>query len=414
MNTEQTKAKKRIAFVHDVFPGVGGGGAERITFDLANYLSRQGYEVFVWAYKHNTGSYPARLPVNFRVICLPDPDVYRSQRNACFMADLVRQLHLDVLVSVVNPLIRIREILPEGSSCRYVMANHGKPFWEMTGKIDRRRHHRYRTLLGKWIWWIYDCPRIYGFKVYERRFLRRYRQAYEQADAYVVLCEGYRRELCDRLHLNPANARIWAIPNSERQAEGDMAGRTKRKQVLYVGRMSYDDKRVDRLIRIWSRVWRRMPDWELILLGDGRERSDLEALAARLQAGHLRFEGTTTHVETYYREAAILCLTSTREGWGLCLTEAQAHGVVPVAFDCSSGVHEILAPSGVNGILVSPFDEDAYAAELLGLMRDEERRRVMQRNVVEKSRTYTIESVGEAWLNMLDTIANRAGASAPQ
>jgi len=77
-------------------------------------------------------------------------------------------------------------------------------------------------------------------------------------------------------------------------------------------------------------------------------------------------------------------------------------------------VHEILAPSGVNGILVSPFDEDAYAAELLGLMRDEERRRVMQRNVVEKSRTYTIESVGEAWLNMLDTIANRAGASAPQ
>ncbi len=410
METAKKTNKKRIAFVHETFPGVGGGGSERCTFDLANYLSRQGYEVYVWAHEHDAGRYPARLPVAFRVMELPGPSVHRSKKDARFMAELVRRLQIDVLVSVVHPLLRIRDILPEGSSCRYVMANHSTPFWEVTGKVERRRHYRQRTLLGTLVWWMVDYPRIYGLKTYERRFQRLYRQVYEQADAYVVLCEDYRRELCDRLGLDPANARIWAIPNSERPAEGDMAGRSKRKQVLYVGRMSYDDKRVDRLIRIWSRVWRRMPDWELILLGDGRERSDLEALAARLQAGHLRFEGTTTHVETYYREAAILCLTSTREGWGLCLTEAQAHGVVPVAFDCSSGVHEILAPSGVNGILVSPFDEDAYAAELLGLMRDEERRRVMQRNVVEKSRTYTIESVGEAWLHMLETVGKRADA----
>lgn len=86
--------------------------------------------------------------------------------------------------------------------------------------------------------------------------------------------------------------------------------------------------RVDRLLRIWSLVEANFPDWELKVVGDGRERRNLEKEAAGLGLHRVRFCGHSTRVEEHYATAAILCLTSSFEGWGLVLVEAQAAGVV--------------------------------------------------------------------------------------
>ena len=105
-----------------------------------------------------------------------------------------------------------------------------------------------------------------------------------------------------------------------------------------------------------------------------------------------------------YDDASILCLTSTFEGWPLCLTEAQANGVVPIAFDCSAGVHHILAPSGTNGFLIPCFDIQKYADTLLHLMNDESLLAEMQQQVLTKSKEYASEIVGEKWKNLFDKL----------
>ena len=47
----------------------------------------------------------------------------------------------------------------------------------------------------------------------------------------------------------------------------------KEKTVVYVGRVEFIDKRVDRLMRIWKRVCHEVPDWQLVIVGDGAYRA---------------------------------------------------------------------------------------------------------------------------------------------
>ena len=100
----------------------------------------------------------------------------------------------------------------------------------------------------------------------------------------------------------------------------------------------------------------------------------------------------------------MLCLTSTFEGWGLCLTEAQAHGVIPFAFGCSAGVKEILSPSGVNGYIIPPFSIRKYARSLVALLNNPSRIKEMQMNVIQKSKKYSTEAVGLSWLCLFDSL----------
>ena len=94
----------------------------------------------------------------------------------------------------------------------------------------------------------------------------------------------------------------------------------------------------------------------------------------------------------------MVCLTSQTEGWPLCLTEAQAHGCIPVAFGCSDGVKDVLSPSGVNGFVVTPFDENEYAETLLKIAgMSEEELLAIRKSAVTKRAGYAPDIILEKW-----------------
>lgn len=174
--------------------------------------------------------------------------------------------------------------------------------------------------------------------------------------------------------------------------------------MLYIGRLSYADKRVDRLLEIWRRVQDGFPDWHLRIVGDGEEADNLKCTAAEMHLERISFEGATGDPWKFYRSASVLCLTSSIESWGLVLTEAQQSGTIPVAFDCSAGVGEILSPSWQCGVLITPFDLDEYAEALARLMRDEQLRKEMAKKCIRKSELYSLESVGAQWERLLENL----------
>lgn len=174
----------------------------------------------------------------------------------------------------------------------------------------------------------------------------------------------------------------------------------KKKQLLYVGRLDGGQKRPDRLIKIWQRLYKKFPDWEMIIVGDGKERKRLEESAKKLE--RISFVGFQSP-EQYYRDASILCLTSNFEGFGMVLTEAMAFGTVPFAFDSYSAVHDIIE-DGRTGVLVTPFSIKEYADKLTLLMQDEEERDRMSENCIKDVTRFSLDNIVNKWESLFNSL----------
>ena len=118
---------------------------------------------------------------------------------------------------------------------------------------------------------------------------------------------------------------------------------------------------------------------EYTIVGDGPERSELEAIAANPPlAGRVHFVGSVPHQEVwaYYRACDIFVLASRVEGFGLVFIEALAAGK-PVIGCRGTGGPEDLKALGDCIELVDPDDVDELVDALGRLAGDPKRRRRM-------------------------------------
>ena len=388
---------KRIAFVHNWFPA---GGAERVTIDIAEYLNMVGgYEVYVFATHLSESMLTEKVQKVVHLRSIPSQAI-PSRRSAAIEKLLVDE-HIDILVQVVKSLPDIEGIKAR-TGCKVVLACHGEPFWQRHAIMHRRRKGFFRKLL----WYLYNRRRFEDGTLAMKLAVERSRHDYVSCDAYTVLCEPYRAETAEVLGLDPVNNHIYAIENPENPV--DDVCLEKENVMLFCGRFENWSKRIDRLLRIWSKVQGALPDWRLVLVGDGRDGKMLRELAGELGLERVSFEGMQTDVRPYYAEASVLCLTSETEGWPLTLTEGQANGCICVAFGCTSGVKEILSPDGECGFIVPPYDEDMYAQVLLKIASmDKESQITMRRRAVERRLEYTPEKIAVKWKSLFDMLCNQ-------
>lgn len=388
---------KRIAFVHNWFPA---GGAERVTIDIAEYLNMVGgYEVYVFATHLSESMLTEKVQKVVHLRSIPSQAI-PSRRSAAIEKLLVDE-HIDILVQVVKSLPDIEGIKAR-TGCKVVLACHGEPFWQRHAIMHRRR----KGFLRKLLWYLYNKRRFEDGTLAMKLAVERSRHDYVSCDAYTVLCEPYRAETAEVLGLDPVDNHIYAIENPENPV--DDVCLEKENVMLFCGRFENWSKRIDRLLRIWSKVQGALPDWRLVLVGDGRDGKMLRELAGELGLERVSFEGMQTDVRPYYAEASVQCLTSETEGWPLTLTEGQANGCICVAFGCTSGVKEILSPDGECGFIVPPYDEDMYAQVLLKIASmDKESQITMRRRAVERRLEYTPEKIAVKWKSLFDMLCNQ-------
>lgn len=142
---------------------------------------------------------------------------------------------------------------------------------------------------------------------------------------------------------------------------------------IFVGRL-VALKRVDLLLRAWARVCRQA-EVHLLVVGDGPERQQLEALSGRLGLSSVRFEGEHEEVGPYLELADVFVLPSSHEGLSVALLEAMAAGLAPLATDLPG--NRAVVQDGANGILVPPGDPVKLAAGLMRLLTNPELRRTL-------------------------------------
>lgn len=142
--------------------------------------------------------------------------------------------------------------------------------------------------------------------------------------------------------------------------------------VLFVGRL-IDDKRVDLLLGAVQRLREKWPALRCTIVGEGPQRAELEALAARLGvAGNVRFAGwvePSSRVFGHMKAARLLVLPSVREGFGISVVEAQACGTVPVVVRSPMSAASDLVRDGVDGTICEPTVK-GIATAVSGLLLD--------------------------------------------
>ena len=140
--------------------------------------------------------------------------------------------------------------------------------------------------------------------------------------------------------------------------------------VLYVGRLD-KEKSLGVLVRAFAKTLKKVPQAQLVIVGDGNDRDSLEKLTKRLKIpASVHFTGKIIGADLpkIYRTASVFAITSRTETQSIVLIEALASGVPGVAVNAGA-LSELIA-NGQNGFLVPPDNINAVATALEKILTD--------------------------------------------
>jgi glycosyltransferase involved in cell wall biosynthesis len=149
------------------------------------------------------------------------------------------------------------------------------------------------------------------------------------------------------------------------------------------------------------------PGVKLILVGEGPQRAELEALARdpRL-AGAVDFVGWSSDVGRWLRSMDVFAFPSRQEPCAMVVLEASAAGL-PVVGYADGGIPELVL-DGTTGLLVPPDDVAGLAATFTRLLRDPSLRRKMgEAGRLRMQADFAPEGAGKAFSEHLRSVAAR-------
>lgn len=256
---------------------------------------------------------------------------------------------------------------------------------------------------GAWAWAparerCWDSSALAGLTLSAEAVVSRGYGTYRRSAGAVVVLNELQRRAAEAAGIAPD--RVHRVPNFFEL--GDPPARDRRSHVLYVGRL-VPEKGVDMLIRACAAA--RL---SLRVVGEGRSRAALEALARELDAD-VRFLGfmSGTAVQEEMATASVLAVPSLwHEVWPFVVLEAWNAGL-PVVGAALGGLPEQLG--GGRGFLCPPGDVPAWSDTLGRLVTSD---RQHGETAVARARAYTREELSrERWIERMRHVYAAAGVS---
>jgi len=243
------------------------------------------------------------------------------------------------------------------------------------------------------------------------RFRRARVSTYHARAAHTVaLAESAAADLNALLRV--PSEKITVIPNGVPAAEFEPADAARRREaaevfgldparpvVLSIGAL-VPEKGVDFVVRAVSGT----PDAQLLVVGDGAARLELQALARSLLPGRSHFAGSIDEPRYAYAAADVVVLASTGgDSMPAVLIEAAYCGL-PVVATPVGAIAETVR-HGATGLIVPIGDGDAVQHALASLLADEELvARMGAAARKEALARFDIDVVADQWLNVAERI----------
>ncbi|MFL5963603.1 MAG: glycosyltransferase family 4 protein [Gaiellaceae bacterium] len=316
-----------------------GGGAERVTHEIARRLAERGHSVS-WLSSSESGLAEEESIDGVRVIRRG------SELTTRFHAPRLAREGYDVVVDAINTVPYLA------------------PLWSRAPVVV------FFHQLARNVWW-YEAPlpvAALGWAI-EPVYL----QAYRRTPAVAV--SPSTRDDLRRLGLRGTIDVIPLAVSSE--AASDLDPKSLEGRLVAIGRLT-PSKRFDHAIGALAELRRTHPSARLDIIGIGGERERLRDHAASLGVSdwvtlHGRVDDGVR--DRLLEEADAVVGTSVREGWGLTVTEAAMRGTPAVVYDIPGFRDSVVADR--TGVITQPSPE-ALANGIRRLIDDPTRYEVIR------------------------------------
>jgi GalNAc-alpha-(1->4)-GalNAc-alpha-(1->3)-diNAcBac-PP-undecaprenol alpha-1,4-N-acetyl-D-galactosaminyltransferase len=192
------------------------------------------------------------------------------------------------------------------------------------------------------------------------------------------------------------------LPIKQTQVQSDRLNNVdpNKKWIVAMGRLIHA-KGFDLLLAAFQKIADRYPDWQLLILGEGELKLELENLRDRLHlSDRVVFTGAISNPFPLLQCAKLFVLPSRTEGFPMALGEALACGLPVISTNCSSGIQELMR-DGIDGIIVPKQDVGALAAAMDRLISDEAERNRLAIRAPEVVERFSLDKILDLWETLI-------------
>ncbi|MCX5589872.1 glycosyltransferase family 4 protein [Alcaligenes endophyticus] len=360
-----------------VIHSLAGGGAERVARDLSAGWLEQGYSVsLVTQADRDVDAYVLAPGVQRYVLNTAGTSAHRTQ---ALWKNWLRLRRLRALIKKHKPDILIGMMTTSSVLC--INAARGLPCKVIA---TEHTHPPSQSLSPFWL-----KARV---------------QTYPQAAQVVALTQG----TADWLQAQIPSCKVSVIPNAvmwpmlSAEPVVPVPPRQGRQRLLAVGRL-HPVKGFDVLLQAFASLTNYFPNWDLVILGEGALRPELEQAVEDLGLqDRVSLPGRVGNVVDWYQDSDLYVLSSRMEGLSNTLLEAMATGLPAVAYDCDTGPREIIRP-GIDGVLVRPVaDVEALAAHLSDFMAHADKRHAYGQRAADVRDRFSSARIFALWQQLLE------------
>ncbi len=367
----------RVLFLTHCFIRKKGDLSGVFLFDLARELVARGIEVFV------VTPHERNLPYFEKIDGI---SIYRFRYAPSKLEKLAYQGNMHELVR--------RNLFYQFLFIIFIISSLLKSIWVINReKINLIHAHWWipSGLVGALVSKIKDVPLILTFHGTDFQLLKSHRQINwiancitDRAQKITVVSSYIKRGLEKIVKLDKNKVQVIPMPASVKKTQ---CKKDKRGLIIATLCRLTEQKGINYLLEACSLLKEKKILCEILILGDGPERENLEKLAKRLNLP-AEFKGYIPHneVSSYLGLCDIFVLPAMGEGFGISLVEAMICKK-PVIGTNSGGIPDIIKDRE-TGLLVPEKDPEALADAIEKLLKDEK----LASRLAENGYKYVIEN----------------------
>lgn len=355
-------------------PSLEGGGAERMMLNLAKGMKEREMDVDLIVAKMH-GPYKDSVPEGVNLI---DLECTRMLKSIKGLINYLNTMSPHVLLTTLESASIIgilAKIFSKNDTNVWVrVPNH----LSLHAKNAKRRRDKLRPFFA--------------------------RNLYKYADGIISISEGVAKDISSITKIMDSKLNVIYNPvvsaqlveESKEIKEHKWLDCNDNPVILAVGRLT-KQKNFELLIKSFKEV-REKVDARLIILGEGEERKQLEALISKLNlVDFVDLPGFDNNPYVYMKKADVFVLSSSWEGFGNVLVESMALGTPVVSTDCPSGPREILN-NGEYGFLVDLSDPKGLSNKIITIIEENP---FSEEEMIKRANEFSIKKVTDQYINLL-------------